>query len=245
MAGELARKYPQVDTAEILSGALRSQEPVGEIEHNITFGGPEALRSVCKTAVNFYMLQGGSRDYIKHLIPYIKDGDQSSDINLYYPPEDIIEKIDGDVLHSIILVGDANERILYAYVELFSAVQHIVLLSRDYPYDTKETYFYNVLSGAEVNRRWDLHLSRQNMEEARLGSHFVIGKVEACIERLMSIILTKIDKEYRRGLITEAIKRVGDRYPQEAVITPAMVNEIVTEVMNALTPYLLRSYRRN
>ena len=107
---------------------------LGDTGLAFVFGG-NALRAVAKIATNFYILKGGNAQQIKHLFPYIKDGTESNCIYWFYPEDDVVSKKDEEVLHSIILVGDRRERLLYAYIELFSFYQCIVLLNTDYEGD--------------------------------------------------------------------------------------------------------------
>jgi len=85
------KKHPELtdDVIEsLIKGAERRKESVGKVNYSIRLDNLSLLRAICKMAMSFYMLKGGDRKYIAHLIPYIKSevkkakksgGDRDSD----------------------------------------------------------------------------------------------------------------------------------------------------------------------
>ena len=71
----LKKKYPQLDIDKALKKACPKREYLDNIfSFQFQIGGDKAFRSICKTAVNFYILNGGNPDNIRHLVPYLKNG---------------------------------------------------------------------------------------------------------------------------------------------------------------------------
>lgn len=80
----LRKKYPQLDIEqEMKKASLKSEYLDKHFEFGFNIGGEKAFRSICKTAVNFYILHGGELDKIEHLVPYIKNGQGSNYVWFY------------------------------------------------------------------------------------------------------------------------------------------------------------------
>lgn len=150
----LSKKYPQININELLKNAENRHEYLdNKINLGFSIGGEEAFRSICKTAVNYYMFVGGDRDYIIDLISYIRDGDKKDIVWFYYPEKDLIDKDIDEVLHSIILIGDPKEKILYAYIEFFNTFKFIILLNDNYSEkELEKTYIFDVVNKTEFSK---------------------------------------------------------------------------------------------
>lgn len=124
----LRRKYPTINMDELGKAEVKREYLSERYHFDQVFGGEKTFRSICKKAVNFYMHYGGKKETISHLIDYIKNGSESdSKVAAFYYPEqqqEVIPKNDGEILHSIILKGSSDNRILYCYVELFNLSLH-------------------------------------------------------------------------------------------------------------------------
>ena len=125
----LKRKYPDLDVEEIIKSAVARQEYIPPVIIKLLFG-EEEFRSICKMAINFYMYHEGERDLIAHLIPYIKDGCENQYVGYYYPNDLIAASNSSDsFIHTLYIQGNPKEKILYGYIELYSAFRLIILLS--------------------------------------------------------------------------------------------------------------------
>jgi hypothetical protein len=114
-------------------------------------------------AINFYIYKNGNHSFVKHLIPYIKDG-YSSNCVWYYYPNHALSKTDKNFIHTLFVKGKPNEKILYAYIELYSSFKLIVLLSDSY--DGKfieESYSFDVISRDTFSRELNINLSRNEL----------------------------------------------------------------------------------
>ena len=110
----LKRKYPDLDVQQLLQTAVVRREYLSNpVHYSGTVGGDEAFRAICKMAINFYMYKGGIRDYISHLISYIKDGQLKNCVWHYYPDE--LTALNGEnfnFFHTLLVKGDPLEHIL-------------------------------------------------------------------------------------------------------------------------------------
>ncbi len=150
----LKRKYPNLNPADMqkYESAVKLD---GFIHISNTIGGDLAFRSIAKSAINFFLIKGGDRNYIKHLLSYIGGQEKFDDIVwMHYPDKSIYTPEDNEVSHIIRLIGNSHERILYAYIELFNAHNYLIKLNDVYNglnYD--ETYIYNLISQKEMSAK--------------------------------------------------------------------------------------------
>lgn len=161
---ELKRKDNSIDIEKELAG-LRKEIRNGlivyftnkfSIDYNkFVVGKSPFFRGVTKIAINYYLLNGGTKSHIQIPIEYLK-GDYPSPIiaDFYYPRHYSIHQVEeNEISHLIYLKGDANEGILYCYVELFNAHNSLVILNPFYNGENIEaTYCYDYISKTKVNK---------------------------------------------------------------------------------------------
>lgn len=146
----IKNKHPNIDEEEILKNAKEVDYFLDNIKVDFVVEDDEkTLRAICKIAVNFYLFNNGDIKYVKHLIPYLK-GETDIECVWFYSADknEIYDSgVSPEILHSVVLIGDDKEKILYAYIELFSTFKFIVKLNDDYDgLKITESYFFNVIS---------------------------------------------------------------------------------------------------
>lgn len=141
----LKRKYHWMDVEAMLSEAVsQGSYMTSPVHYEETVGGEEAFRAICKMAIGFYLYQGGARDFIAHLIPYIKDGQNCNCVWFYYP--DNCTALDGEnltVFHRLYVKGDPSKGILFAHIDFFSTFKFLVLLSDHYDGEFLQSTYIN------------------------------------------------------------------------------------------------------
>lgn len=189
----LKRKYSEIDIDKALSECKTEKEYLNHcMKFNVVFGGSKAFRSLCKTAVNFYLYKGGTRSYIEHLIPYIK-GDMELDIVFpVYLDEAPINTKEDEILHSIIVRGDGKRNILFAYIELFDFYKVIAILNNNYGgNDIEFCYFFDVLQRKEVRREYNI-----DNVLCEKGYYNNYKGMKPCLEALIKKIYKKQEDEH-------------------------------------------------
>lgn len=145
-------------------------------------------------AISFYILHGGDRRYIAHLIPCISEGKDVNNVFFYYPKsgkEDPNKKYDV-ILHTISLRGDSVERKLYAFVELFNAYKCLVILNDEYTgKDIDYIYAWDVLQRKEVNIDVSLDLSADQLLRIKNEYIFPDKSLEVQLKRLFHTVVVK------------------------------------------------------
>ena len=156
----LKRKHPNLDIPAALSAA-KSRKVMEDGSYDIdgSIGGEKVFKAIAKSIINFYILKGGRAKFIKSLIPYLLDKKEMDVVWMHYPNQPVYEADDQEVSHVLKVVGNASEKILYGYVELFNTHCFIVLLNSDYDgEDLNSDYVYDVLSEKILDKNANLEL---------------------------------------------------------------------------------------
>lgn len=241
----LKRKHPEIDVEAILKDTQTERKYLdNQVHFAVSFGGDDAFRSICKTAINFYLYSDGSKNYIEHLLPYIKcEIAPKNIVSPIYLSQDPISKTDDDILHSIIVKGNPKENVLFAYVELFNFYKSIVLLNDNYEGpDMESSYFFDVLSREEVMREYTLELSKEEIVQ-KMEAPLPFEELGQHLTLLIRKIQEKQDSDHRSTLITTAINTFSKKYPEGAIIDEKMRNELVAETMKQVTPWILHNMK--
>lgn len=130
------------------------------------YGGERAFKAVAKIALNYYIYSGGNIKWVEDFIEkYLSESyDILSRITFIYLDGDVVEKQRDEILHSILIIGDSGENMLYGYVELFNAYRVLILLNDSYEgSDLRFSYFFDVENRKERNRKYKLKLSQMKI----------------------------------------------------------------------------------
>ncbi len=237
----LKRKYPKINTDEFLASAIEKEYILEErLQSTTSIGGPVALRSICKSAVDYFILRNGDRKFIHHLIPFLEGNQPSDSVNHYL--NNVCEIADNEVSHIIYLRGDPNGKILYSYVELFNIYGFLVLLNSDYEgEEIRSVYAYDVLTSIELSKSINLDLTRDFVlsydSRKEIPNYDFLQKR---FSRVLGIGLARQEKSNNDRILEETIANSLGKYPKGCIITPEMVNEIVQEFMKRIEPYIVQ-----
>ncbi len=150
----LKRKHPSID----IEGNLKKMKWVNEFLpekidfNNRTIGGAKVYRAFAKIAVNFFLSKGGDKSLIKGVIDYVCiPGTTNLFSTFYYSFSPIHKLAEQEISHILYLKGDNRKRLLYCYIELFSTINFIVILNRDYDgQNFTDQYCYDIINNAEI-----------------------------------------------------------------------------------------------
>lgn len=139
---------------------------IGDIE----FGGYDFMRAIAKIAMNFAILNKVPSEILESIRAFILgEVNNNGLVDYYYPTTyEIYQLEDQEVNHVIYLNGDTQYRILYAYVELFSTENLIVILNSEYdgpPVDI--CYMYDLISSKRIEKNVSIKLTRQHFLDLR------------------------------------------------------------------------------
>jgi len=149
---QLKRRIPTIDVDEILNGATRQKSYMQEhLIINSKVGGNGVFKSITKISIEYFLLKRGDKKFVKHLIPYLDGTAEQEIVWMHYPDEAIYDPEITEVSNIIRLIGNPQEKILYAYIELFNVHNFIVKLNDEYDgFKMDETYIFDLLGIKEV-----------------------------------------------------------------------------------------------
>ena len=220
----IKEKYPNA-SIECLE---EKWEPFNErVSFQTSFGG-DAFLSVCKTAICYYLYCGGELSEIKLFIDRWLDKDIWDDCNFCYIDKPVVSKEENTVCHSLIMVGDPENRLLYVYIELFDFYRVLVLLSDHYTGpEEKSIYCYDLIRKTVVEANIGMLLSRQNIKE-------ILAKDTAEFENLLLQALRSTMRKIETKRLTEQVwnelfEDIGSCYPEGIPI--ALFSRLFAEKM--------------
>jgi hypothetical protein len=239
LAGQ-KRKYPQIEIEEALNTSRKSSGYLkSSYEIRMKIGGTNSLRSVCKTAMHYYILTGGDRQYIEHLIPFVKQQKEVNCVGFYYTENEIIFNRPRGIYHTILLIGDSCDNSLIAYIELFSGIKYIVLLNENYKgVGVEKLYCFDVINQKQITYDYR-RITKKDAEAALKIGDLPVFAVQKSINDLLEIIFKKQTSEHISELTNRAVLNSLGKYPEDTEITQDMVDELINECTKQITPFLI------
>lgn len=229
----LKRKYSWLDVEVTLNEAVsRGFYMTSPVHHQETVGGEEAFRAICKMAIGFYLHQGGTRDVIAHLIPYIKDGQNCSCVWFFYP--DNFTALDGEdltIFHTLHVKGDPSEGILFAHIDFFSTFKFLVLLSNRYDSNLfQATYKFDVVKSEMVAEEMEIAISRQVLLDLFEQQPHPIQKINQAWVDLQKAMLIKQTDDHLSTLSRETVENYFKDVPEGTNFDEKMIAGLAKEV---------------
>lgn len=195
----------------------------------------EPLESVCKTAVGYYLYIGKDQEYIQLFIDKLKDHDVLDRCNFCYDERIKITKSEVGIFHSIAIVGEPNEKLLYAYVELFNYYHAIVLLNDHYEGEVfRNVYCYNLVGKCESQAFFDSAVTYEMVSDILsknlhdYGKHMVL-ELKTTVREIE--IKSIVDKVW-----TEIESEFGVQYP-DGIPVDVFVKAASEKMSKRLQPY--------
>jgi hypothetical protein len=241
------RKHKGLDIEQAVLSSEKSQQYLDhQLRFTSTFGGPLAFRSVCKTAVNFFLHSGGALRHVSHLVDYIMEDKGEGPVWFYFPPQDVIvNRGPKEVLHTIVIKGSPKEKLLAAYVEFFNAVRFVVVLNNNYQGGSfNKSYSFDVQHRKVVRRKYDFAPTSKELNDLLTNKPGLMTEFQREMDNVIGLALEKQHSDHHGKLIDRAMDRSLRRYPEGTTITQEMINEFVSELMEEIQPLIINSVKR-
>ncbi|GAA4449141.1 HNH endonuclease [Rurimicrobium arvi] len=241
----LKRKHPNLDIEDAMKAVNHKKERLNEhISFSQTFGGELAFRSIAKSALNFYMLNKGSREQVLDLISYVSGQIKLDVVKHFHSKKNSYRKDANEIIHLLHVVAKRREKLLYCYVEFFSTHSYLVLLSSDYCGPNRShTYAYNLLTGKEVNKVVDLNLTAS--EIVNMDTHFKdFPQVKDRSDRFMKIATKLQTDNIIDNIISTAVNDIfAVKYGHEKIITHQMSEELSGRIAHDMVAFYTGNYK--
>lgn len=195
----------------------------------------EPLESVCKTAVGYYIYVGRDRKHILSFIDKLKAHDVLDLCNFCYDDNIKIGKSEGGIFHSIALVGEPNEKLLFAYIELFNYYHAFVLLNSNYEGDAfQNIYSYNLIRSGESEAFFNSTVTREMADDILTKDLHDYGKALA---REMQTTVREIEvKNLVNKVWSEIELEYSVQYP-DGIPTDIFIKAVSEKIAKGFLPY--------
>ena len=239
------KKLPAFDVDDAMSKLKMKQEYLREpIMLSLQVGGEPAFASIAKSAINFFIFNGGEEKYIEHLLPYIAGSVESTAVQHANQLGLVYELADTEVFHLLHLVGTNTMGLLYCYVEFYNVFSFIVVLSKEYRgKDMKHTYACDPVNGVNIVKNASLELSPDDIvkiENEKIERQWPL--IIPRFQRVMQIV----DKKHTDIAISGLTKRVADKvfskYPEGTPVTQEMLWEYTTLLAQEFIKFQFRNH---
>lgn len=236
----LQKQYPALDIEKAMMKAQRTQTFCGSpIRVTLPFYGKRIFPSIAKTAVEFYLLRGENREEIKHLIPWLLGEEEKRACWFYYPEVSVIPFDKKEICHVICVVGDADKKLLYGYVDFFGILQCLILLNDQYSGGNYcESYVYDVNEVKKLEKNPILCLERDEIQRILLGNE--ISWADGLKQQLI-LFQQKSGEIIKERILKDMWNRVMDnflrKYPEDTLLSEEMLVEMVDEMEKEIIPW--------
>ena len=215
----IKKKYPSATVLDAGEAVENINEKI-TIEYDLS---KEALESVCKTAVGYYLHIGGNQECIQSFINRLKNHDVLELCNFCYVEQISIGKFEDGIFHSIAVVGQPQQKLLYAYIEFFNYYHVIVLLNDNYDGEEfRSVYCYNLVKKcvtiasfeAMVTRRMIFDILSKELTDyggllvRELQSTVRQIEINNSVNRVWNEILLEYQEQYPDGIPTDVFVKV-------------------------------------
>lgn len=204
----LKKKYPKADIEQLRKQIIWDETPRERLmffENNLNLiTGVDAARAISKIATSFYVLSAKEISNIQQVVPFLRGEDDGIGVMRYYYPEDkLIHQLKEDeISHLIYIKGDAKEKLLYAYVELFNCHNFLIVLNNSYEgKDVEYSYCYDLNTNTKLEKKVNLDLTKEEIDSLAFpGEPDTESKYFEKLERIMNIRGLKLERRNVKDL---------------------------------------------
>ncbi|SOZ05356.1 conserved hypothetical protein [Cupriavidus taiwanensis] len=236
------RKFPSIDVEKAKQEMEVKDEFLSSPLHvQLQIGGPEACRSIVKTALAYASTCGVPHLCCDAALGYLQHIDSPSPFGFAYTFEFVKARPSETVLHCVGLMGDPKRGILLSYIEYFGHFRFLVRLATHYSGEpVNASYAIDPVSGKEEHIDLDWNISDDQIRAIVDGTADVYPGMMKAAHHIIPIVLKRNEDRQRQRVIVEAFEyaavSLGFR-PGDAIPT-AHSERFVALMMEKLSPYL-------
>jgi len=223
---------------EVRDAQWQSSDP-GTVQITASVGSSEALRSICKSALLFYLKGGGQIEHVGDAIAYVK-GEKSRDfVGHFRPADSSAEPL--SVTHTIYVKGDSKEKVLYAWVEYYGTYGFGIILNENYQGQEFEvSYCFDVLEQKEVTSSTTEAITKKALFEAVKEKKFSKDILAKKHEELNRIIQERQIQEF---ISEKAVELASKHFQMETEITPEKLEAYYRELEQEITTMVQNQFQ--
>lgn len=159
------RKYPDLDIEQIMTNVEYQQTYLDDpIKISFEFGGPQAGRSLVKSALVLAATNGIEAKLCDTALNYLKCEDATPCFGFYYEKDLILNRPAQNIFHCIAVSGNAESGLLLAYIEYFCAQRVVICLSDSYAgANVHDCYAIDPMTGKELNIKFHIPFTSEDI----------------------------------------------------------------------------------
>ncbi len=248
----ISRKYPNFDAEKALNELeVKTDYLESPLHVNLSLGGPDAGRSLVKTAFSFASACGVPHKLCDKAIGYLLDEScEEIPFGFSYLSDFVQNRPMDKVFHCVSLHGDPKTKMLWSYIEYFGIFRVVVLLSDSYSGECKnELYSIDPIDGSVVGVIVRLDVSHEEIALICSGAGYNKEIYLAATDYALRIIMERgrsraLERSLGEGFQYAAKQlglKEGDEIPKEKAA------EFTAFMMEKISPYiehLIRNGRR-
>ena len=244
----LREKHPQLrdrSLDDLMSTAednpIYSTDPIG-----ISFGGPEAGRSLVKSALALTYDAGVDPSQCDLALEYLRNEGGEACFGYYYGRGNdlVVNRPEKLPLHCVYVVGSSSDSTLLGYIELYGLWRMVLCLSETYTgKDFSHMYAIDPIEGGELDITVNLNLSVAEIREAYQGKHCDQDTYLQAIENVVETVReVGFDREFARvykNALQAAMIRLG--VSEGDIMTDDLARELARDVAEAMMPFIIHN----
>jgi hypothetical protein len=242
MLKDAKRRHPRLDVDKAIAEMEVSEAFLTSPIHvKLELGGPEAGRSIVKTAFAYASTCGVPHSCCDAALRYLKDRAEDPPFGFAYTFEFVKQRPSDRIFHCVGLMGDPATGRLLTYVEYFSHFRVLVGLGNDYRgIPVHACHAIDPVTGQPVDVELDWDVPDEKIRAILAGTADNLEGMAAAARQVMPIILRRNEERQRNRTIREAFEHAAISLgiqPGEA-ITAEHSPQFVSLMMEKLSPYL-------
>ena len=206
----IKKKYPQFDLERALQNLVNKPFKVESPEqHRIEFGGPQAGRSIVKTALAYSFYIGILPSMCAAAVDTLRNPYDDRGFAHFYIVDLLVSRPASELFHIISIHGNSKTGELRAYIEFYGAMRFVVKLGNNFDaVGFTSTYSVNAQSGQRANLQVNWQLAEGHLDAAFSGHGIVLENLDRACKIAIAIASRSRRLRERHHVNREAVSDV-------------------------------------
>ena len=242
----LKRKYPSIDIEETLASATSAYSYVDEpVRMDVVMGGPEAGRSIVKSALALAVASGVVASDCDEAQRYLASGEDAC--FGYINDVDLLEGRPKNTVVHCVAVDTTDDGLLLGYVELFSVFRMVVCLGSNYRgKPVRAAYAIDPVRGTELDVSVRLPFTREDLIDIYEYRRIPHGAMVQALDEIIPDAMRREFEREKQAVIERAVTDVWrklDLVPG-TMLTPEHIARLSNLIVHEMQPFLVRHIRQ-
>lgn len=242
MLNGVVRKYPSFDKDKALK-ELKVEEAYldSPINVNLGIGGPQAGRSIVKTAFAHASDSGVPHKYCDAAQKYLTDYNSQIPYGFAFLTDLVKNRPSDRLFHCVALIGDPKKKRLLSYVEYFGLFRILVNLSSNYDGNSiKETYAIDPISTEVLHIEIDWAIGCKQAEAILNGEGYSEDGYRQAANYAIPILMKRNEDRHRHRVVRDAFQYAAETLGirENENITMEKREQFVALIMEKIGPYI-------